>query len=388
MDPKTGTFMSMDTYQGNMHDPMSLHKYMYANANPINNIDPTGMMTDGLYIHSILISGTMLNYSMILDKLQKGAYSILFIESNKKFTIAVLTDDTGGCIDAIASGRLATIELLEVADSALAMDILKKALPRYGTKESIEAFLKAAEEGDAEEMLEAGTSFMLEIFILFSACFDGDTLVAIEDGFKRIDEIQAEDRVWSYNVETSEKKLKRVKQIFVKESDEILHLEASEGEIDATTNHPFYVIGKGWVAAGDLVVGDEVHTLNNNTGTITGFKFEKLDKPISVYNIEVEDFHSYFVGNGVLVHNDYYRAGHHPLPDGINSVDEMNLIESVRGRYTGPEFLDWIQSQNKSTEGWVYMMDFYGYFDSATEKERTFIDHYWIKGSEVYHHVR
>jgi RHS repeat-associated protein len=43
MDPKTGTFMSMDTYQGNMHDPMSLHKYMYANANPISNTDPTGM---------------------------------------------------------------------------------------------------------------------------------------------------------------------------------------------------------------------------------------------------------------------------------------------------------------------------------------------------------
>ncbi|RRD63001.1 hypothetical protein EII26_12710 [Fretibacterium sp. OH1220_COT-178] len=36
---------------------------------------------------------------------------------------------------------------------------------------------------------------------------------------------------------------------------------------------------------------------------VTGLRLEKLDKPIPVYNLEVEDFQSYFVGNGVLVHN-------------------------------------------------------------------------------------
>ena len=61
--------------------------------------------------------------------------------------------------------------------------------------------------------------------------------------------------------------------------------------------------GKGWVAAGDLVVGDEVYTLDGDASTVQGFKLEKLDKPISVYNLEVEDFNSYFVGDGVLVHN-------------------------------------------------------------------------------------
>jgi hypothetical protein len=144
----------------------------------------------------------------------------------------------------------------------------------------------------------------MDVITLFTACFDGDTLVATEDGFKRIDEIQAGDRVWSYNVETGEKSLKEVSQVFVKESNEMLHLETTEGRIDATTNHPFYVTGKGWVAAGDLVVGDEVHTLDGDTGTVTGFKFEKLDKSIVVYNLEVADFQSYFVGSeGILVHN-------------------------------------------------------------------------------------
>jgi len=32
MNPSTGTFISMDTYQGSVFDPVSLHKYLYANA--------------------------------------------------------------------------------------------------------------------------------------------------------------------------------------------------------------------------------------------------------------------------------------------------------------------------------------------------------------------
>ena len=47
MDPKTGTFLSLDPHQGNRQDPLSLHKYLYANANPVNNTDPTGMFSFG-----------------------------------------------------------------------------------------------------------------------------------------------------------------------------------------------------------------------------------------------------------------------------------------------------------------------------------------------------
>ena len=45
MDTSTGTFTSMDTYAGSVFDPVSLHKYLYANANPVTYSDPSGNMS-------------------------------------------------------------------------------------------------------------------------------------------------------------------------------------------------------------------------------------------------------------------------------------------------------------------------------------------------------
>ena len=105
-------------------------------------------------------------------------------------------------------------------------------------------------------------------------------------------------------------------QVFVKQNNEILHLETTVGNIATTTNHPFYVIDKGWVAARDLTVGDEVYIIDGSSGFVTGLEIEKFAEPLVVYNLEVEGFHSYFVGDGVLVHNAYK-----PVKDGTYSAE-------------------------------------------------------------------
>ncbi len=45
MNPEMGTFTSMDTWQGNLYEPVTLHKYLYANANPVKYKDPSGMFS-------------------------------------------------------------------------------------------------------------------------------------------------------------------------------------------------------------------------------------------------------------------------------------------------------------------------------------------------------
>ncbi|MGN0496479.1 MAG: RHS repeat-associated core domain-containing protein, partial [Lachnospiraceae bacterium] len=45
MNPSTGIFISMDSYQGSIYDPVTLHKYLYANANPVMYTDPSGYMS-------------------------------------------------------------------------------------------------------------------------------------------------------------------------------------------------------------------------------------------------------------------------------------------------------------------------------------------------------
>lgn len=45
LNPNTGRFQTMDSYEGNTQDPQSLHKYGYCHANPVNGIDPSGHLT-------------------------------------------------------------------------------------------------------------------------------------------------------------------------------------------------------------------------------------------------------------------------------------------------------------------------------------------------------
>lgn len=43
LNPNTGRFWTMDTTEGDNEDPLSLHKYLYGEDNPVNNVDPLGL---------------------------------------------------------------------------------------------------------------------------------------------------------------------------------------------------------------------------------------------------------------------------------------------------------------------------------------------------------
>jgi RHS repeat-associated protein len=54
-DQGTGRFTQQDTWMGRDFDPITLNKYVYANADPANNIDPTGNFSMGSVMSAINI---------------------------------------------------------------------------------------------------------------------------------------------------------------------------------------------------------------------------------------------------------------------------------------------------------------------------------------------
>ena len=122
---------------------------------------------------------------------------------------------------------------------------------------------------------------------------------------KPIEEIRKGDWVWSVAPETGDPELKQVEDVFVNETDEIVHVRYGDTEIDATPNHPFYTPDRGWVSAVNLRAGDRLQLVNGEYVTVEQVQHEILESPVKVYNFRVADNHTYYVGqdNAVLVHN-------------------------------------------------------------------------------------
>ena len=86
--------------------------------------------------------------------------------------------------------------------------------------------------------------------------------------------------------------------------------DSKETKIDTTTNHPFYVQGTGWIPAKDLKTGDSLVLVDGSIAEVFSVEVEELESPVTVYNFEVEDYHTYYVADiGVLVHNDCSVGG-------------------------------------------------------------------------------
>lgn len=126
----------------------------------------------------------------------------------------------------------------------------------------------------------------------------------------QIEDLKSGDIVWTWNEETGDISLKSVKRVFINESDELIHLTINGDEIVTTPNYPFYVAHKGWYAAVDLRAGDVLVLVNGEYVTLEKTQHEILEASITVYNFEVEGYHTYFVGtDGVLVHNMCQSTG-------------------------------------------------------------------------------
>ena len=137
------------------------------------------------------------------------------------------------------------------------------------------------------------------------SCFVAGTLVMTATGLVAIENIKVGDIVVSADPDTIKVRNKPVVDAFTRSVDRLVHLTINNEEIITTFDHPFYVKGKGFINATNLWIGAELVNKDGCTVIVENIFKEYLeDRTVKVYNFNVDDYHTYFVGNNYIwVHN-------------------------------------------------------------------------------------
>ena len=137
--------------------------------------------------------------------------------------------------------------------------------------------------------------------------FVAGTLVMTKQGLKAIEEIQVGDQVLSYNDNLEIFEYKDVIEVYNNEATELCHIHTENEEIVCTPNHSI-LTSEGWKLASELTVNDLIRT-SKGFIEVLSVDIVELKEQINVYNLNVLGYHTYVVGNGLLVvHNSCKKA--------------------------------------------------------------------------------
>ena len=278
-DSETGRYLRTDPYGD------GLNLYTYCFNNPINLMDPNGLCALNTLGHWL---GTGYGEEAAMWYAEKYNQT-----GNPLYMI-------GGLFASLWTPEtwLATAGTLLTAGT-LGPEIL-------AAKTASEAVAIVAREG-IEEAIQSATGLPIPIKLKGGECFAAGTLVITSSGLMPIEDIEVGDFVLSRDETTGEVTYKDVLEIYITPNMPIMKVdfEDEDGKIESlkvTGSHPFWVKARGWTFAEELKEGDEVFTSSGGWVKVSAGTW--LSEKQTVYNFNVNDFHTYFVGNSeIWVHN-------------------------------------------------------------------------------------
>ena len=294
-DPVHGRFLNADSpaYLGSNGDLVAYNLFLYCSNNPIMGTDYSGEAAD----FETFCKG----FGKVITGVSCAVTAVGCI-------VAVVTAAVAGaeiCIPAligavgtfVLSSATVAVGLVEINESITGYNVIRDDM-MHGRQDVYDLAVTLLQWS-----MTAAAIYTTAGIATGNLCFAAGTPVQTESGSVPIEEIAVGDYVWATDPETGVTELKQVTQLFRNETNEWIHVTVNGEEITCTPNHPFYSPVKGWTSACKLRAGDVLVTLNGEYVVVEQVQHELLESPEITYNFEVEVFHSYYAGAGVLTHN-------------------------------------------------------------------------------------
>lgn len=180
-------------------------------------------------------------------------------------------------------------------------------------------------------------------------CFRAGTPILEQYGEKAIEHLQPNDLVWAIDENDPNGKLalKRVLEVF-RRTALVMNLHVRGQIIGTTAAHRFYVFSKGWIEADLLEPGDCFWSRDGAWVMLDDVcRTGELE---AVYNVEVEDYHTYFVGArdwgfSVWAHNGAYDKPLKGAGKALGLVDDAAEAAGKAGTKLAGKSGAWIGSR-------------------------------------------
>ncbi len=136
-------------------------------------------------------------------------------------------------------------------------------------------------------------------------CLAAGTSIWTAAGAIPVEQVQVGDLVLAQNVNTGELAYKAVLRATTRPPAPLIRIRTAHDRIECSGGHAFWISGEGWVKARDIASGMVMHSVNGGSRVSTA---ESLEREAATFNLEVADFHTFFVGQSkVLSHDNTVR---------------------------------------------------------------------------------
>ena len=282
-NPVTDRFVSRDPDAGRVEIPQTLHKYLYAGADGVNQIDPAGR-------------AAFIENAITLAKNAVPAPAELVPIA--RHVICFLNTATD-----VYAAYEAALALRDAINSHSAMSELSSGIAMAASIASVAGDIETC-SAQAQVEEKSGPS----IPGTCPLCFAAGTPVHTNHGEVPIEKIAEGDEVESRNVETGTVEIERVTELIPPHKGILLEMriEGERAPLRPSLAHPFWVkrgdSEPDWIPADHMRIGDLVQSLQGAWRRVVSIT--PVEGQETVYNFTVANDHDYFVGEtGLLVHN-------------------------------------------------------------------------------------